>query len=188
MAEVSLDLTRVLNDANHGDADALRRLAQAVYDELHRLAEAQMRRERCDHTLQPTALVNEAFLRLFGNSDVQWQNRKHFFRVAAGAMRRILVDYARRRQAAKRGGDLQRVPLPDIADDSNFAPETLLAVDEAVHRLAELDPQKGRIVELRYFCGLSTDQTARVLDVTPRTVERHWTTARAWLAREIDGG
>lgn len=185
--DCATELTRILDDVNRGDTDALGRLANVVYEELHRLAAAQMGHERADHTLQPTALVSEAFLRLFGNSDTKWENRAHFFGAAAEAMRRILVDYARRKQAHKRGGPARRVPLSDADGDSGHAAETVLAVDEALSRLTEVDPAKGRVVELRYFCGLSTEETARVLDVTPRTVERHWTTARAWLAREIGG-
>ncbi len=181
-----MQVTRILDNVNRGDPEAVGRLAAVVYDELHRLASGQLRDERADHTLQPTALVNEAFLRLFGDKDVEWHNRAHFFTAAATAMRRILVEYARSKRAQKRGGDGRKVSLHDTIDGSQSTPEVVLAINDALDKLAQVDPQKSRIVELRFFGGLTTEETARVLEVTTRTVERHWTTARAWLAREID--
>ncbi len=182
-----MQVTRILDNVNRGDPEAVGRLATVVYDELHRLASGQLRDERPDHTLQPTALVHEAFLRLFGNKkDVEWHNRAHFFGAAATAMRRILVEYARSKGAQKRGGDGRKISLGDTIDGSQSTPEVVLAINDALDKLAQVDPQKSRIVELRFFGGLTTEETARVLEVTTRTVERHWTTARAWLAREID--
>jgi RNA polymerase sigma factor (TIGR02999 family) len=178
-------ITQILDGINDGDADAMGRLAGIVYDELRHLADLHLQRERSGHTLQPTALVHEAFLRVLGSSDVHWHGRAHFFRTAAEAMRRILVDYARSRNAQKRGGGQQRVELNESIDGSAEASEVVLAVHDALARLAEIDAEKARIVEMRFFGGLAVGEVAEALDVSDRTVERHWKTARAWLAREI---
>ncbi len=159
-----------------------------VYDELHRLASRYLSRERPDHTLQSTALVHEAYLRLISQRDVHWQNRSHFFGVAAQMIRRILVDHARAHQAAKRGSGAVKLSLDEaLASPENQPDLDLLALDDALNRLAEIDPQQGRIVELRYFAGLSIDETAEVLHISPATVKRDWVMAKAWLFREITG-
>lgn len=168
-----------------GDQGAREALIPLVYDELRRLARRYLRRERPDHTLQSAALVNEAYLRLIRQDRPQWQNRAHFFGVAAQLMRHILVDHARNRAAAKRGAGAPRLTLdPDVA-----LPRTrdvdLVALDDALNQLAALDPQQSRLVELRFFGGLSIEETSVVLSVSPATVKREWATARAWLQREI---
>ena len=183
------DVTRLLNDASGGDEEALSRLLPLVYDELRELAVRHMQAERSDHTLQPTALAHEAYLRLVGASEISWKSRAQFFAVAAQAMRRILVDHARRRKSAKRGGDRVRVPLefthePTVTDRKEY----VLAVDEALQRLTEIDPQAGRVVELRFFGGLAVEEIAQVLGVSSRTVKRDWQMAKAWLLREIAKG
>lgn len=176
-------LTGLLRAWNRGDHQALDRLVPLVQRELRQLAAAHLRRERPDHTLQPTALVHEVYLRLVGASDVSWQDRSHFFGIAARLMRQILVDHARRRRAAKRGGLATRVTLDDdVAVERNLDVE---ALDEALARLAELDPRQGRVVELRFFGGLGVEETAEVLRISPTTVKREWRTARAWLYREL---
>jgi RNA polymerase sigma factor (TIGR02999 family) len=180
------DVTRLLEAVRAGEQGALDRLVPLVYDELRRIAARYARRERLDHTLQPTALVNEAYLRLADSAAKDWQNRAHFLAVAAQTMRHILVDYARSRQAAKRGGNLARVTL----EEALAAPERdvdVLALDAALVRLASLDPQLARLVELRYFGGLTIRETAEVLGVSPKTVEREWDAAKLWLRREIAG-
>ena len=158
-----------------------------VYDELRELAQRHMEAERPDHTLQPTALAHEAYLRLVGR-EISWESRAQFFAVAARAMRRILVDHARRHKSAKRGGGREAMPLelgrePSVSDRTEY----VLAVDEALNRLAEFDPQSGRVVELRFFGGLNVEETAQVLGVSARTVKRDWQLAKAWLLREITG-
>jgi RNA polymerase sigma factor (TIGR02999 family) len=168
-----------------GDQGAREALIPLVYDELRRLARRYLRRERPDHTLQSAALVNEAYLRLIRQDQPQWQNRAHFFGVAAQLMRHILVDHARNRAAAKRGAGAPRLTLdPDVA-----LPQTrdvdLVALDDALNQLAALDPQQSRLVELRFFGGLSIEETSVVLGVSPATVKREWATARAWLQREM---
>ncbi len=184
----SSDLTQILGDVNQGDRTALVRLLSLVYDELHKLAARQMDRERSDHTLQPTALVNEAYMRLLGGENMHWQNRAHFFGAAAEAMRRILVDHARARQALKRGGDQDRVPL-DEADDvferTAIGGDEMIAIDEALKKLADFDAKKRRIVELRFFAGLTVEETAEILDISARTVKREWRFAKAWLYRQM---
>ncbi len=159
-----------------------------VYEELRRLAKQHLRRERPDHTLQATALVHEAYLRLVDQRAVTWQNRAHFFGVAAQLMRRILVDYARRRQAAKRGGAALKVSLNELVLAAEERSEEVVALDEALERLAAMDPRQGRVVELRIFSGLTVEETAEVLGISPATVKREWTMARAWLSREIRPG
>jgi RNA polymerase sigma-70 factor, ECF subfamily len=180
------DVTLLLAELRSGRKDALDRLLPLVYNELRRLAAHHMQGERKDHTLQPTALVHEAFLRLAGQDRTNWQNRAQFMGIAGQLMRRILVDYARKRCTAKRGGEL--ITLNEAignqcADVS--VPEEILALDEALERLAALDPQPVRIVELRYFAGLSAEETAAATGLSLRTVEREWTTAKAWLRAEL---
>jgi RNA polymerase sigma factor (TIGR02999 family) len=181
-------LTTILKRASAGDESAVNRLMPLVYDELRALAESYLRRERSDHTLQATALVHEAYVRLIDQRDVEWRNRAHFFAVAAQAIRRILVDHARTHKRAKRGGGYQRVQLDaDVA----ALPETdidLLALDEALGRLADLHARQAQIVELRFFGGLSLKEVAEYIGVSPRTVDGDWSMARAWLRRELGSG
>ncbi len=182
------EVTRILRAWSSGDPRALDRLIPLVYGELRRLASRYLRKERPDHTLQPTALVHEAYLRLVGQRRVSWQNRAHFFGVAAQLMRRILVDHARRRLATKRRGQTAR-GQPQPADwPSDHRPEDLLAVDEALDRLSVMDPRQGRVVELRFFSGLPVEETAVVLGISPATVKREWSIAKAWLSREFRRG
>jgi RNA polymerase sigma factor (TIGR02999 family) len=164
-----------------GDREALDRMMPVVYDELHRLAVRYLARERPDHTLQPTALVHEAFLRLIGQRAVDWRNRAHFLGIAAGLMRRILVNHARDRSAAKRGGTGQRVSLSIVEAESTAPDVDLIALEDALERLAALDERKARVVELRFYGGLTTEEVAEVLGVSRATVEREWSFARAWL-------
>ena len=183
------DVTRILHAIEQGDPQAASRLLPLVYDELRRLAARRMSQEAAGQTLQPTALVHEAFIRLVGDDDrTKWDSRGHFFAAAAEAMRRILIDNARRRKSMKRGGALVRCDLQDddaILDTDDF--ETLLALDEALTRLEALDQQLARLVELRYFTGLTIEETAKVMNVSPRTTKRNWAYARAWLRREMEG-
>ena len=179
-------VTRLLAAWGGGDQAALEELTPLVYDELHRLAHRFLGRERRGHTLQTSALVNEAYLRLVGQKNVEWQGRVHFFGIAARLMRQILVDYARARNYAKRGGgDAHRVSLDEALAISDERAAEVVALDEALRTLAEIDPRKGRIVELRFFCGLSIEETAEVLAVSPGTVMRDWTLAKAWLHNQI---
>ena len=157
-----------------------------VYTELRRLAKTYLQRERPDHTLQSTALVHEAFVRLVGQNSPQWQNRSHFFGVAAQLMRQILVDHARRHRADKRGGGVYKLALNDAAEHPQPVDVDLVALDSALKALAEMDPQQSRIVELKFFAGLSNDDASEVLGISPSTVKRDWVTARAWLFRELD--
>lgn len=182
------DVTHMLEALERGDARVADRLLAAVYEELRRLASARLARESPDHTLQPTALVHEAYLRLVGDGGADWRNRAHFFAAAAEAMRRILVESARRKARLKRGGDRQRVAL-EHADAA--APEEsldLLALDEALGRLAERDAEKAELVKLRFFAGLSVQEAADVLGISRATADRHWAYARAWLYDEIRKG
>jgi RNA polymerase sigma factor (TIGR02999 family) len=172
-------------DWNRGDQTALDQLLPLVYDELRRLAEAYMRREFKSHTLQPTALVHEAYLRLVDQQDVQWQNRAQFLGVAAQMMRRILVDHARRRRAAKRDSGGIKVTLDKAVSVSDERDLDLVALDDALMGLAAIDAQKERIVELRFFGGLNVEETAEVLKVSPRTIDRQWRLARAFLYNEL---
>jgi RNA polymerase sigma factor (TIGR02999 family) len=182
------ETTRLLAEVKRGNKDALGKLMPLVYTELRHLAGHYLRAERIGHTLQPTALVHEAYLRLVGQDRADWQNRAHFMGVAAQLMRRILVDYARRRLAGKRGGIAVKVDL-DGVDLGAGTPklEEILAVDEALRRLSELDPQQGRVVELRYFAGLTVEETAEALGISTRTVKRDWAVAEAWLRCELSG-
>jgi RNA polymerase sigma factor (TIGR02999 family) len=179
------NITEFLRSWNEGDEGALEKLTPLVYRELHRLAARYMRREQAEHTLQATALVNEAYVRLIDWKNVQWQNRGHFLGVAAQLMRRILVDYARSRRYDKRGGGARPVSLddaPPVADDKL---RVLLDIDEALDRLAAIDARRAQVVELRYFGGLSVEETAEALGVSPITVIRNWNFAKAWLLREL---
>jgi RNA polymerase sigma factor (TIGR02999 family) len=173
--------TQLLIDLTNGDRSAVDSLLPLIYSELRSLAANYLRRERIDHTLQPTALVHEAYLRLIDQTHVNWQNRAHFFGVAAQMMRRILVDHARAHQAEKRGGEMQKVPIDSGVNDPVELPAELIALDEALDELATFDEMKSRIVELRYFGGLTVEETAEALGVTPVTIKRHWRLAKAWL-------
>lgn len=178
------NITNLLNDIREGNKAAEERVFPILYDELHRQAAHFMRSERPDHTLQPTALVHEAYLRIFEGEPPEWQNRAHFMAVAAQAMRRILVDHARQRHAAKRGGPAVRVDLLDslaVSDDGH----EILALDEALSRLELWDARQSRVVELRFFAGLTDEESALVLGVSTRTVKRDWSTAKAWLYSEM---
>lgn len=181
----SPEITQLLVAWGKGDETALDQLIPAVYGELRRIAGNFMRRQNPGHTLQASALVNEAFLRLIDSNKVNWQSRTHFFAVSAQLMRRVLVDAARRRNSQKRGGDRLRITLDDRVDLSNEDETDLVALDEALTRLADLNPRHSRIVELRYFGGLTEDQVAETLNVSARTVRRDWSVARAWLYREL---
>ncbi|NOT44748.1 MAG: RNA polymerase subunit sigma-70 [Acidobacteria bacterium] len=179
------EVTRLLDDLNAGDEEALPLLLPLVYDELRRIAARRLHHEPSGHPLQATALVHEAYLRLVGQHEVRWKNRSHFFAVAAQAMRRVLVDHARARLAGKRGGVQARVPLDDVVVASEPPPGDLVALDEALDRLARHDPHQARLVELRFFAGLTVEETADVLGISDTTVKREWRMARAWLHREM---
>lgn len=181
------EVTQLLARWSVGDRAALDRLVPAVYGELRRMAARYLRKERPQHTLQPTALVHEAFVKLVDQRDVRWQNRAHFFGVAAQLMRRILVDHARERDAEKRGGGAACVPLSDSLAIAPSDHIDILAVDDALNRLGEIDPDQVRIVELRFFGGLTVEETAEVLGWSPGSVKREWRVAKAWLQREISG-
>ena len=182
----SSNITELLQAWGEGDAEAMDELLPLIYDDLRRRAAGYLRQERPDHTLQTTALVHEAYLKLVDQRDVEWKNRSHFFAVAAQAMRRILVDHARNRHRAKRGGAAEDLRLEDellaAADENGVDVE---ALDEALSRLAAFDPQQEKVVELRYFAGLSLDETAKVLDISRATAAREWQVAKAWLYREL---
>jgi RNA polymerase sigma factor (TIGR02999 family) len=180
-----VDVTALLRAWAAGQPGAGDALAPMIYQQLRRRAAAYLRAERRNHTLQPTALVNEAYLRLIDQHDVVWQNRAQFFGVASQMMRRILVDHARRRNMHKRSGQWLRVSLSDHALPGPADDVDVLALDQLLERLAEFDPRKSRVVEMRYFGGLSLEETAAVLDITPRTVEREWRAARAWLHSQL---
>ena len=182
------DVTGLLDDWSRGDRGALDRLLPVVYTELRRIAARQLRHERAGHTLQPTALVHEAYLRLIQQRDVDWRNRAHFFGVAAQVMRRILVDHARRQATRKRGDAAQRVPLEEVDKIATATEIPVLALDRALTRLEEIDRGLAQIIELRAFAGLTIDEAAHVLKVSPSTAKREWRTARAWLARELGLG
>jgi RNA polymerase sigma-70 factor, ECF subfamily len=182
------EATSLLVAATTGDPHAAQKFIQVVYAELKRLAAHYMRGERPDHTLQPTALVHEAYLQLVDQKGVSWQNRAHFVAVAAQAMREILVDHARAHRAAKRGGNQARVSLHDAFAATDDRSEELLAIHEALGRLAAEDSQQSRIVELRFFAGLTLEETAEALGISLATVKRDWNIARAWLYRELDRG
>ena len=179
------EVTQLLLDWGNGDKTALDKLVPVVYQELRRLASHYMRRERPGHTLQTSALVNEAYMRLVDYKKMHWQSRAHFFAVAAQAMRRILVEHARRRRFAKRGGGAFKVSLDEAATISQQQAADLIALDDALTSLEGIDPRKSRIVELRYIGGLNIEETAEVLNVSPATVQREWKSAKAWLYQAI---
>lgn len=181
------EVTRLLVNWSNGDQKALEELTPLVYGELRRLAQRFLRRERPDHTLQSTALVHEAFLRLVDQRSVHWQNRAHFYGVASQLIRRILVDYARARRTEKRGADVIKLSLDEALGVSEKRDLDLVALDDALENLARLDPQQSRIVELRFFTGLSIEETAEVIGVSPATIKREWVSAKALLYRELAG-
>jgi RNA polymerase sigma factor (TIGR02999 family) len=181
------EVTRLLGELGRGGTTTLDRLMPILYDELRQMARRQIRGERSDHTLDATALVHEAYVKLVGLDRMQWQNRAHFLAVAAQAMRRVLVDYAVGRKAQKRGGDRHRVPLDDLSAGSPQPIEVLVALDAALQKLEALDARLTRVVECRYFGGMSVEEAAHALDVSPATIKRDWTLARAWLSRELAG-
>jgi len=183
--DAAADITASLAGLSAGDRNAVNRLLPLVYDELHDLAARSLRRERADHTLQPTALVHEAYLRLVQQQGFAWQNRTHFFAIAAQAIRRILVDHARRQRAAKRRKPNDRVPLEWVHDQSIASDVNLLALDQALSELARDHARKAQVVEMRFFGGLTVADVASALDVDTRTVERDWQFARAWLFRKL---
>ncbi|MGE0129752.1 MAG: sigma-70 family RNA polymerase sigma factor [Blastocatellales bacterium] len=185
MTSTPEQITRMLIAWNQGDESARDELMPLIYDELRRLARARLRRERINHTLQPTALVHEAFLRLVDQSKVNWQNRAHFFGAAARLMRQILINHAEARRAAKRGGEAERISLNDVDRFKVEEEIDLVALNEALKRLERIDPRQGRIVEMRYFSGLAIEEIAEALGVSPATVKREWSAARAWLRREL---
>jgi RNA polymerase sigma-70 factor, ECF subfamily len=180
-------VTTLLKKWNDGDERALEQLMPLVHDELHRLAHQHMRRERPGHILQTSALINEAYLRLVDQPQIRWENRAHFFGIAARLMRRILVDDARKRNSAKRGGSLIQVPLDEATSVAQEQAANVTALDDALKRLETIDARQGQIVELRFFGGLSIEDTAAVLEVSPGTVMRDWTFARAWLRNAMNG-
>jgi RNA polymerase sigma factor (TIGR02999 family) len=183
----STQINKLLVDWGHGDQDARDALIPLIYNELRRIARRHLGNERPDHTLQSAALVNEAYLRLVGRKLPEWENRAHFFGVAAQMMRHILVDHARSRRAAKRGAGAPRLSLdPEIALPQKPPEVDLVALDGALNKLSRLDPQESRVVELRFFGGLSTEETAVVMGISARTVKREWAAARAWLRLEMD--
>jgi RNA polymerase sigma factor (TIGR02999 family) len=181
------EVTRFLDAIEQGDSGAADRLLPLVYDELRKLATQRMKAESRDHTLQPTALVHEAYIRLIGNAESHWQSRGHFFAAAAVAMRRILIDHARAKQADKRGGDRQRVPLEAVEQVHLTAPDHLLLLDETLQSLSKHDPLGGKLVELRYFAGLSVEEAADAVGISTATAYRHWAFARAWMHSQISG-
>jgi RNA polymerase sigma factor (TIGR02999 family) len=181
-----VDLNRILRSAEEGDGRAATELAALLYDELHALARRAMSAERSDHTLQPTALVNEAYLRLAADKDGSFADRETFFAAAATAIRRVLVDHARKRASEKRGGSFVRVPMEDLEIAAPFEDEELLTLDDALARLSAIDPTKARIVELRFFAGLSVDELTRAIGSSEATIRREWRMARAWLRAEMD--
>lgn len=183
----SQSITQMLHKWSNGNREALEELLPLVYDELHRQAARYLRRERKDHTLQTTALINEAYLKLIDQKNVQWESRTHFFAIAAQAMRRILVDYARTRHREKRGGTAENLPIDEALQVKAKEEESvdLIALDEALTRLAKIDSQQARVVELRYFGDLSLEATAEALHISRATVARDWSMAKAWLLREL---
>lgn len=180
-------VTQLLIDWGNGDKEALDKLMPLVYDELRRLARHYMRRERAGHTLQTTALVNEAYMRLVDQRNVHWQSRAHFFAIAAQLMRRILIDQARKRTNSKRGGDVRKVSLDEAAVVSQARAADLIALNDALTDLEAMDQRKSKVVELRFFGGLNIEETAEVMSISPATVQREWNLAKAWLYREIGG-
>jgi RNA polymerase sigma factor (TIGR02999 family) len=187
MSVATSEFTELLEDWKHGDAAALSKLTPLIYDELRRIAHRYAQRERNGHTLQTTALVNEAYLRLAGGEKHDWQNRSHFFAVTAQVMRHILIDHARRRRYVKHGGAAQQVPINEASLMAGERAAELIALDEALKEFAVLDPRKARVVELRYFGGLSLEETAEAVGVSVMTVRRDWGAAKAWLFQRLRG-
>jgi RNA polymerase sigma factor (TIGR02999 family) len=187
MPQSPQNVTQLLVEGSKGSKEALDQLLPIVYEELRRQAARYLRHERAGHTLQTTALIHEAYIRLIDQKNVEWQNRAQFFGIAAQLMRRILVDHARTRKRSKRGGSKLRVSLDQAMAVTKNRDLDLVALDEALERLAQIDPQQSRVVELRFFSGLSVEETAEVLSVSPATVKRDWSVAKAWLHREISG-
>jgi RNA polymerase sigma factor (TIGR02999 family) len=185
VTQPSTQITELLAQWSRGDLEAREALMPLVYDELRRLAGSYLRRERSDHTLQPTALVNEAYMKLVEQKNVQWKDKGHFFAITAQLMRRILVDHARGHLAEKRGSGAVKVPLEGVIAMSKEQPADLLSLDESLTRLAKIDPRQAQIVELRVFAGLSVEDSAALLGISPATVKRDWSMARAWLVLEI---
>jgi RNA polymerase sigma factor (TIGR02999 family) len=181
------EFTQLLVNWRNGDKGALDQMTPVMYEELRRLARHFLAGERSDHTLQPTALVHEAYMRLVDQRSVDWKNRAHFLGVAASMMRRILINHARANQAAKREGFTQAIALEDALGVFTNPQVDLLELNTALHQLAEMDPQQGRVVELRYFGGLTIEETAEVMGISPATVKREWGTARLWLMQQIEG-
>ncbi len=181
------EITQLLAEWSNGNQTALDKLYPLVYDELHRMARRYMNRERKGHTLQTTALINEAYVRLVDQKHVHWENRAHFFAISAQIMRRILIDHARLHAYAKRGGGAQKVSLDETALIADERASDLLLLDEALNRLADMDPRRSQVVELRYFGGLNNDEIAGVLKISENTVTRDWNMARAWLYQELSG-
>ncbi|MBV8049818.1 MAG: sigma-70 family RNA polymerase sigma factor [Acidobacteriaceae bacterium] len=179
------EVTLLLSALTRGEEGAASKLIPIVYGELRRLAASYMRRERVDHTLQPTALVHEAYLKLIEQRSTNWQNRSHFFGVAAQLMRRILIDHARGQKRQKRGGEQQKISLDEAFIFSEQQADEQLAVDDSLDRLAKVDPRQARVVELRFFGGLNVDEAAQVLGVSPKTVKRDWSVAKAWLYADL---
>ena len=186
MAATQNEVTELLRQWQSGDQSALDKLTPLVYDELHRLAHQYLNRERSDHTLQTTALVNEAYLRLVKESDIDWEGRAHFFAVSARVMRHILVDYARQHTAAKRGREFQKVVRDDEALLFTERAAELVALDEAMRALQQIHPRQSQVVELRYFGGLNNKEASKVMNVSETTIERDWRFAKAWLYRELE--
>ena len=186
--ETPREITQMLLELTDGNHDAVDHILPHIYDELRRLASSYLRRERSNHTLQPTALVHEAYMKLIDQTRVRWQNRAHFFGIAAQVMRRILMDYARKHTAEKRGGDAEVLPIEEeILIVSHDKSAELIALDDALRQLAAMDERKAKIVELRYFGGLSIEETAEVLGLSVPTINREWRMAKAWLYSEIGG-
>jgi RNA polymerase sigma factor (TIGR02999 family) len=188
MATASSQVTLLLRAWSDGDPQALEQLLPLVDAELRRLARGYMNRERRGHTLQPTALINEAFIRLAGAQNIRWQDRAHFFGICARLMRRVLVDYARARGFQKRGARAEKVPVEEVSIPTPELPVDIVALDLALEALAAKDERKSRVVELRFFAGLSTEETAEVLRVSPDTVKRDWRMAKLWLLRQLEAG
>ena len=186
MDEKQHKISLILKDWSGGDTSSTEELLSLVYEELRSIAARYLRRERPDHTLQPTALVHEAFLKLVDISDITWQDRAHFFAVSANVMRRILVDHARARQSDKRGGSVQRIALEDAISLSSAPDVDLIELDQALRELASFDQQQSNIVELRFFGGLTIEETAQVVGISPATVKREWLVAKAWLFRKLN--
>ena len=187
MPEPDGAVTLLLTQVRDGNQEAANQLIPLIYKELRQMAGAFMRGERPGHTLQATALVNEAYMRMVGGHPVEWQNRAHFFAIAAHTMREVLLDYARRSRAAKRGGgNARKVELDEEFSVGPDKLEEVIAIDEALERLAQIDPRQSRIVELRFFAGLKVEEAAEVMGVSPKTIKREWRSAKAWLHREMD--